>query len=193
MSNDGLLMGSDQERKARLVEIAKTDRLSRRDLETFFCKTEDEWRETAIEVIEMYKDRKEAQALGVALRSVLFPTVEDRTLGARREEFMKLHDISLSTMIRWERTGADLAARSWITAQINRTSVPTDEEVATLEDKLTRIDVEEFIARYDYYTELDATVDRLRLEVLDLKEKLAMRDKLLEQMRSLLNSPDDRD
>lgn len=168
-------------RVQRLVEIAKTGKVSREDLIEFQCKSEDQWRGEMIDLLSNNQSDKKVRALGVALAGVLFPAVERRSLGVRRNEFMKEHQISLSTMIRWERSGADVVASAW----------PYNDYEQRVETKRYHSGVSDL--ENGAVEDIGETVDRLRLEVIELKDKLEQRDSLIANMRALLNAPDDRD
>lgn len=158
------------------VDIAKTDKLADADLDAFNCRSPEEWRSTAMSLIREHSDDMNVRALEVALKGALYPGAIQQTLGQRRQRFIHDHDISLSTMIRWERAGAALIAKHWLTHQIEETPVPTDED----------------IAQYDK-TQAELRIAELESEIQALKRMLAERDNLLGKLRQLLNAPDDRD
>ncbi|WOI86011.1 hypothetical protein [Rhodococcus qingshengii] len=175
---------SDDDRVARVARIAQTDLVTPEDLFAFEADSLETWRERAIETLrEEESVMPEMKALAVALRGALYPAVESRKLGQRRQAFMKEVGISRSTMIRWERK----AAEKFIKAMFGKSFQETREDF--LQER------EAFYEKQNVRrpSDLHFVVDKLRIENEELRRHVDKLEARLRKVDALLNAPLDAD
>ncbi|MGB3822410.1 MAG: hypothetical protein WA972_05570 [Rhodococcus qingshengii] len=179
----------------RFVQIAKRNRVTPDDLEAFRCQSEEEFRQRVFRALEHDRTDPELLAIEMSLAGVLYPDMKTATLGSRREKFMKEHEISLSTTIRWERAGG-------MKIVLPVVAPPTkldDSDSGSGTSNVYRVSGQPTYNRQSYneavaeIITLQSTVDDLQQQVKDLRSKVDARDRLINRCRDILNAPLDRD